>query len=484
MAASAGYFYKEKILICPYNWAHVILKSRMQTHLVKCMKSHPQVVKLICPYDATHRIDITEICEHLESCPAQVTVVSFKYTVGSESDGTTNHNQFLPVENRDIESSENWDDSTVATYDPGHRLQDPTLLVQLKGATPSERKAFRKQREQLSKAVNTEYNAASFTHKPTDDEFDGEEAAGGSKETSTGSTPVPPSLPPSVRLKNDQELLDRNPRRARDSNNFNCHNGAAEATATLQDYNQHFPTPGESIGRPTANTGAIPKSYKQAVQNSFQDIYDNRNTPSSTTDERNNNASVYSAAMDTSSSTTSSPDQSMFRKFKGPFFSQKKRDTAVNTDGHQKNKYMKNGYFREVKNYSDSGYSNSYSDDRNSAGTHGDPFNLGSLRNAIPDDYKAPMPPSVGKHLREKNKQKQTKNCDVMKGNNLMEAFDNISCNDTDETSEVSHDDGAANFAAYRDNQGCRNKTLFKNWGKKYDDSDSEEENSGINYAI
>lgn len=45
----------DKTVVCPYNNCHVILKSRIQTHLVKCEKQHPEIKLAICPFDINHR---------------------------------------------------------------------------------------------------------------------------------------------------------------------------------------------------------------------------------------------------------------------------------------------------------------------------------------------------------------------------------------------------------------------------------------------
>lgn len=45
----------DKTVVCPYNKCHVILKSRIQTHLVKCEKQHPEIKLETCPFDITHR---------------------------------------------------------------------------------------------------------------------------------------------------------------------------------------------------------------------------------------------------------------------------------------------------------------------------------------------------------------------------------------------------------------------------------------------
>lgn len=45
----------DKMVVCPYNKSHMILKSRIQTHLVKCEKQHPEIKLETCPFDITHR---------------------------------------------------------------------------------------------------------------------------------------------------------------------------------------------------------------------------------------------------------------------------------------------------------------------------------------------------------------------------------------------------------------------------------------------
>lgn len=45
----------DKTVVCPYNKCHIIMKSRIQTHLVKCGKQHPEIKLETCPFDITHR---------------------------------------------------------------------------------------------------------------------------------------------------------------------------------------------------------------------------------------------------------------------------------------------------------------------------------------------------------------------------------------------------------------------------------------------
>lgn len=41
---------------CPYNKAHQIIRSRMQTHLAKCKKAYPEQKLLECPYNTIHKV--------------------------------------------------------------------------------------------------------------------------------------------------------------------------------------------------------------------------------------------------------------------------------------------------------------------------------------------------------------------------------------------------------------------------------------------
>jgi hypothetical protein len=55
------------VITCPYNPCHQILRHRMQTHLVKCRKSYPDVVMQKCPFNAAHHIPQVEfrVCKQI-----------------------------------------------------------------------------------------------------------------------------------------------------------------------------------------------------------------------------------------------------------------------------------------------------------------------------------------------------------------------------------------------------------------------------------
>ncbi|GBP39220.1 Gametocyte-specific factor 1 [Eumeta japonica] len=58
----------DDLLTCPYNKAHQVERSRIQFHLEKCRKQHPNEQKIKCPFDATHVINRAE----LDACELEV----------------------------------------------------------------------------------------------------------------------------------------------------------------------------------------------------------------------------------------------------------------------------------------------------------------------------------------------------------------------------------------------------------------------------
>lgn len=46
----------EDTVICPYNKSHIILRERIQFHLVRCRRSHPNIKLETCPFDLVHRM--------------------------------------------------------------------------------------------------------------------------------------------------------------------------------------------------------------------------------------------------------------------------------------------------------------------------------------------------------------------------------------------------------------------------------------------
>ncbi|KAK7790250.1 hypothetical protein R5R35_001051 [Gryllus longicercus] len=61
----------DQTFICPFDMSHQISKRRIQYHLIKCQKSHPDVHVDVCPFNASHRMQKSELCDHIGICPSR-----------------------------------------------------------------------------------------------------------------------------------------------------------------------------------------------------------------------------------------------------------------------------------------------------------------------------------------------------------------------------------------------------------------------------
>ena len=51
---------REDLVVCPYDPAHMIRRTRMAYHLIKCKEQHPGVELAVCPYNATHQFPVEQ----------------------------------------------------------------------------------------------------------------------------------------------------------------------------------------------------------------------------------------------------------------------------------------------------------------------------------------------------------------------------------------------------------------------------------------
>lgn len=64
MEAPEGDYY----VVCGFDENHVVLRSRMPYHILKCLEQNPNHNKKQCPYDATEYIDLENYLEHITTC--------------------------------------------------------------------------------------------------------------------------------------------------------------------------------------------------------------------------------------------------------------------------------------------------------------------------------------------------------------------------------------------------------------------------------
>ncbi|XP_055303677.1 gametocyte-specific factor 1-like [Sitodiplosis mosellana] len=72
-------------VICPYNKCHVIMKSRIQTHLIKCAKQHPEIQLETCPFDVTHKFRPEDKNAHIDECPSRENFDRYVYSVSTNN---------------------------------------------------------------------------------------------------------------------------------------------------------------------------------------------------------------------------------------------------------------------------------------------------------------------------------------------------------------------------------------------------------------
>jgi len=165
----------EKTTTCPYNPAHQITIERIQSHLIKCRRNHPNSNHVICPFNASHHIPQPEERFHLANCPDRRIVEREKYSWAVEN---SRHGYLkLPVNTEVHTSSDNFlqDDlevedwerelsgSRVKSYDPQKKCEKAAVIRKPPpGATPSDRKKFyiaeRARHEQLNELEETQSN--------------------------------------------------------------------------------------------------------------------------------------------------------------------------------------------------------------------------------------------------------------------------------------------------------------------------------------
>jgi len=169
----------EKTVTCPYNPAHQITKERIQFHLVKCRRNHPDADMETCPFNASHHVPKPEMEYHMSECSERKIVELAKYKWATEQSGpgfTNSRSQPSGLSNQEVMNimmrDENWEtEATIKeSYNPESKCAKSLVLRKLPGATPSERQKFyesERQRHELIKATEKQKTAAAIKEAET-----------------------------------------------------------------------------------------------------------------------------------------------------------------------------------------------------------------------------------------------------------------------------------------------------------------------------
>ena len=132
----------EKTITCPYNISHQITEGRLQRHLVKCRRNHPNADVVICKFNSSHHIPSHEEKSHLQTCKDRKLVEKMKYGLRLEDKKPA---PFKPDARVVDDEEEDWEREAIikTSYDPKKKASELPVLGKLEGATKGQRKEFR-----------------------------------------------------------------------------------------------------------------------------------------------------------------------------------------------------------------------------------------------------------------------------------------------------------------------------------------------------
>uniref|UniRef100_A0A1A9UL09 CHHC U11-48K-type domain-containing protein n=1 Tax=Glossina austeni TaxID=7395 RepID=A0A1A9UL09_GLOAU len=110
---------ENEIVQCPFDKKHLLLKSRLAAHLIKCRISHPDAKLNACPFNTTHLLSKYEYVAHVINCPDRKIMFQYGLTP-SPAEWENTHSI--------IETDENWDEVDAEDYDPKKYLDRVAVL--------------------------------------------------------------------------------------------------------------------------------------------------------------------------------------------------------------------------------------------------------------------------------------------------------------------------------------------------------------------
>lgn len=130
-------------VLCPFNNTHVILAKSLNSHLVKCRKSHQHLKKVPCKFDRTHMVLKPELGHHLSVCPSRVYLdrdLQIRSGGGNTLMGNVNGPEIRPSYVENIE--EDWDAEpshaqTNALFSRRSEFEDEDVSITNFEAVPS-----------------------------------------------------------------------------------------------------------------------------------------------------------------------------------------------------------------------------------------------------------------------------------------------------------------------------------------------------------
>ena len=127
---------------------------------MKCRRNHPESNIGICSFNQSHHIPGDQIKEHERNCPdAAKFLMSASNSYKSRSPlhsstGSDYPPQDPETENNNAAEEESWENDLVkSSYDPSKAAEGKAVLRKIEGATPSQRKEFRRREKERHDAL-------------------------------------------------------------------------------------------------------------------------------------------------------------------------------------------------------------------------------------------------------------------------------------------------------------------------------------------
>lgn len=122
---------ENEMVQCPYDKTHLLLKSRLAAHLIKCRINYPDAELKACPFNSTHLLSQYEYAAHVINCPDRK--IMFQYDLSPSPAAWENRTRHSI-----IETNENWDEVDVEDYDPKKYLDRVAVLRRAEDISRSE----------------------------------------------------------------------------------------------------------------------------------------------------------------------------------------------------------------------------------------------------------------------------------------------------------------------------------------------------------
>lgn len=155
--------YEDPIITCPVDKAHRIAKSKLQKHLIKCLKANGLGDKMVCPFNSLHVIYISEKEKHMAECEsyAKLCITSTELAEKPNYSGVVPYEEALDQVTKALAAFGETDQEEICfidgpAYNPEEAKIHEPLFRSLHCESKSVRKNFRREEVMRHAALEAE----------------------------------------------------------------------------------------------------------------------------------------------------------------------------------------------------------------------------------------------------------------------------------------------------------------------------------------